>query len=267
MQSRRGIRSINEQLHLRRVTCIKVASKIGRDFQRSVCAALAHFAFKRIQALHFAYHTKRLRVHEPIDQLAALDGAIFVQNNQRHMFHVVIERIAERNHLDQWWEKKEEQRQRIARDDDEFLEQNCAESAEQLVFHVLYKERRSLVRRRGDLEIALPWISFTSLRMTSIRLRRLLLFSGVLGRKLDKYVFERRAYFVNLGMTDADFAQLLVNLRALDTFIDQQMHRLAEDRGAVHSAHLMHGMQCRGHMIASYVESARPRRVYLRQFF
>ena len=68
-------------------------------------------------------------------------------------------------------------------------------------------------------------------------------------------------------MTDADFAQLLVNLRALDTFIDQQMHRLAEDRGAAHSAHLMHGMQCRGHMIASHVESARPRRIYLRQFF
>ena len=35
--------------------------------------------------------------------------------------------------------------------------------------------------------------------------RGLLLFSGVLGRKLDKHVFERRTYFMNLGVPDADF--------------------------------------------------------------
>jgi len=56
------------------------------------------------------------------------------------------------------------------------------------VFHVaLYKERR-LSSRRGDLEIALPWASFASLRMT-IMLCGLLSFSSVLGGKLDKYVF------------------------------------------------------------------------------
>src|SRR2546430_1193602 len=103
--------------------------------------------------------------------------------------------------------------------------------------------------------------------MTSIRLRGLLLFSGVLGRKLDKYVFERRAYFVNLGMTDADFAQLFVNLGAFDASIDQQMHRLAEHRGTADAAHLVHRTQRRGHMIASHVESTRLRRIYLRQSF
>ena len=48
---------------------------------------------------------------------------------------------------------------------------------------------------------------------------------------------------MNLGMRDADFAQLFLDLRALDCFIDQQMHRLAEDCGAAHSGHLVHGMR------------------------
>ena len=97
--------------------------------------------------------------------------------------------------------------------------------------------------------------------------RGLLLLSGVLGRKLDKHVFERRPHFVNLCMTDADFAQLFVDLGALDALIDQQMHRLAEYRRAAHSAHFVHGVQCRGHVIASYVEPARARWIYFWQSF
>ncbi len=66
--------------------------------------------------------------------------------------------------------------------------------------------------------------SFASLRMTAGISCSLLLVSSVLGRKLDKHVFERRADFVNLRVTDAYFAQLFVNLGALDALIDQQMH-------------------------------------------
>ena len=72
---------------------------------------------------------------------------------------------------------------------------------------------------------------------------------------------------MNLGMTDADFAQLFVDLGALDAFIDQQMHRLAEYRRAAHSAHFVHGVQCRGHVIAGHVKPARSGRIYLWHFF
>src|SRR5207237_1840876 len=88
-----------------------------------------------LQSLHCAHYAKTLCIHETVDQLTALDGAIFVENDHRHVFHVVIERVAERNHLDQWREKKEKESQRITPDDNEFLEQDGAESAKQLVFH------------------------------------------------------------------------------------------------------------------------------------
>src|SRR6266496_4027261 len=103
--------------------------------------------------------------------------------------------------------------------------------------------------------------------MTFITLSGLLSFSSVLGRKLDKHVFERRTHFVNLGVTDANFAQLLVNLSALDALIHQQMHGLTEDSRTAHSLHLMHCTQRCGNVIASHVKSARSRRIYVRQFF
>jgi hypothetical protein len=54
--------------------------------------------------------------------LATLNRAIFIENEHRHVFHVVIESVAKRDHLDERREKEEEERQRIAPDDDEFLE-------------------------------------------------------------------------------------------------------------------------------------------------
>ena len=56
--------------------------------------------------------------------------------------------------------------------------------------------------------------------------RGLLLLSGMFGRELDKHVFERRADFVDLRVTDPDATQLFVDLCALDTFIDQPTHLL-----------------------------------------
>src|SRR5207244_6933703 len=93
---------------------------------------------KLVQAVHLAYHAKGLRVHEAIDQQPALDAAIFIQNKHRHVFDVVIQRIAERDHLDQRRQEKEEESQRIARDDNEFFKDNCAKPAKKFVFHIRY---------------------------------------------------------------------------------------------------------------------------------
>ena len=130
-----GIRSIHEQLHLRGASGAHIAREGGRDLNPDVGAALAHFAFHFFQALHLSHHAKRLRVHETIDQLTALDSAIFVQDDRRHVFHVVVESVAERDHLDQRRKKHEEKRHRIAPDHDEFLEENCAESAKRFALH------------------------------------------------------------------------------------------------------------------------------------
>ena len=98
------------------------AGKVRRDIKRGVRRSFAHFALQLVQALHFADYAKALRVNEAIDQQTALDRAIFIENKHCHVFHVVVERIAERDHLDQRREKEEKESQRIAPDDDEFLE-------------------------------------------------------------------------------------------------------------------------------------------------
>src|SRR6266540_5415030 len=135
LQRRRGIGAIDKQLHLRGVACQQFASKVRRDIERSIGAAFAHFALELLQTLHFTHYAKCLRVYETVDQLTALDGAIFVENDHCHVFDVVIERVAECNHLDQRREKEEKESQRIAPDDDELLKEDCAEAAKQFVFH------------------------------------------------------------------------------------------------------------------------------------
>ena len=72
---------------------------------------------------------------------------------------------------------------------------------------------------------------------------------------------------MNLGMSDADFAQLFLDPRTFHSVIDEQMHGLTENCGAAHSGHLVHGMERRGHMIASHVEPARSGWIHVRQFF
>src|SRR5262249_46577047 len=135
LQGGRGIGAVHKQLHLRRMACHQFAGKVRRDIERSVRAALAHLALQLLQSLHFADYAKTLGIYETIDQLATLRRSVFVQNKHRHVFDVVVERVAERNHFDQRREKEKKQRQRVAPDDDELLEQDCAESAKQLVFH------------------------------------------------------------------------------------------------------------------------------------
>ena len=72
---------------------------------------------------------------------------------------------------------------------------------------------------------------------------------------------------MNLGMNDANFAQLFFDLRTLDGVIDEQMHRLTEDCSAAHSGHLVHGVERGGHVIASHIEPACAGWIHLGQFF
>src|SRR5206468_11104427 len=75
-----------------------------------------------------------------------------IENKHRHMLHVVVERIAECDHLDQRREKEKKQSQRITPDDDELLEQDCGKPSKRFVFHfhifglVIPSEARDLAK-------------------------------------------------------------------------------------------------------------------------
>ena len=60
-------------------------------------------------------------------------------------------------------------------------------------------------------------------------------FAAYFAVSVDKHIFQRRTDFVNLRLSDSDAAQFFVDLVARDAFIDQQMHRLAEDSGGAHT--------------------------------
>ncbi len=101
-----------------------------RNLQADIGVAFADFARELFDILDVADDAECLGVDEAIDELPALDRAVFVQDDHGHVFDVVIERVAERDHLDQRREEHEEKRERIAQDADEFLEENGAEAAE-----------------------------------------------------------------------------------------------------------------------------------------
>ena len=86
--------------------------------------------------------------------------------------------------------------------------------------------------------------SFARLRMTFISCS-LLLFVGVFRRKFDKNIFERRPDLMNLCMANAGAVQFFFYVRALDTFIDKQMHRLTKHGRAPHAAELMNSLKLR----------------------
>ena len=93
---------------------------------------------------------------------------------------------------------------------------------------------------------------------------RLLLFSGVFRRKFDKNIFERRPNLMNFHVADTGAVQLFFNVRALDAFIDKQMHRLTKHSRAPHAAELMNSLKRRRDMIAGHIEPPCPRRIHLR---
>ena len=83
------------------------------------------------------------------------------------------------------------------------------------------------------------------------------------GRKLDKNILEGRPDLVDFRMANPGVAKFFVDLRALDVFIDQQMHRLTKHRRAAHATKLTHRLKRRRHMIAGHIESSRSGRIDL----
>ena len=61
--------------------------------------------------------------------MAALHRPVLVENDHRHVLDVVVERVAESDHLNERREEHEEERHRVAQDDDELLEKDGAEAA------------------------------------------------------------------------------------------------------------------------------------------
>src|ERR1700719_609981 len=120
------------------MTGAKFARKIWWNVQCRIGPTPAHLAFQRVQILNLAHDAKCLSVHKPIDQLATFHRPVLVQNEQRHVFDVAIERVTEGDHLDQRRKEHEEQRHRVAPDDNKFLEQNCAEPAKRFVLHAAF---------------------------------------------------------------------------------------------------------------------------------
>src|SRR5438552_9432815 len=112
-----------------------IARKMRRNLQAGVSMAFPNLARERINVLHCADDPERLCVNKPIEKLPALDRAIFIQDHQTHMLDVVIERVTERDHLNQRREKHEEKSHRIAPDDNEFLKQDGTEAAERSALH------------------------------------------------------------------------------------------------------------------------------------
>ena len=130
-----GVRAVDQHLHLRGMAGAQIAREMRRNLQSHISAPFPNLARHLIDVLDFADDPERLGVNEAIEKLPALDGAIFVQDRHRHVLDVVIERVTERDHLDERRKKHEEKRHRIAQDGDEFLEQDRVETAEGGVFH------------------------------------------------------------------------------------------------------------------------------------
>src|SRR6476659_806037 len=85
---------------------------------------------QRRGAAYFPNDVKCFSVDEAVEQLSALHGSIFIKDDHCHVFNVVIEGVAERDHLDKRREEHEKERHRVAQDDDEFFEKNSAKAAE-----------------------------------------------------------------------------------------------------------------------------------------
>src|SRR5947207_2046774 len=71
-----------------------------------------------------------LGILEMVNEFAGLDGSIFIQDKRGYMLDVSIQRVAERDHLDDRGEEHEEQREGIAQNHEKFLVKNSGKAAE-----------------------------------------------------------------------------------------------------------------------------------------
>ncbi len=157
MQSSGGVRPVDQHLHLRGITGADIAGEMRRDLQADIGAAFADFARELIDVLHFPDNAEGLGVDETIEELTALDGAVFVQDDHGHVAHVVVERVAERDHLDERREEHEEEGHRIAQDADEFLEEDGVEAAERRRFHPRAPSPAVIPSREDDEGPRIGW--------------------------------------------------------------------------------------------------------------
>ena len=72
---------------------------------------------------------------------------------------------------------------------------------------------------------------------------------------------------MDLRARDPDAAQLFVDLLAAHAFIDEQVHRLAEDGGVEHAFFFPHRAQRDRDVIARHIEPPRPGRTDFRHLF
>src|SRR5205807_1484657 len=122
-------------LHARGMAGAHVAGEMRRNLETDISATSSDFARELFDALHFSDNPKGLGVDESIQELAALDCAIFIQDRHRHVLHIVVESVTERDHLDERGEDHKKERDRIAQNRDEFLEEDRAQAAERCAFH------------------------------------------------------------------------------------------------------------------------------------
>ena len=142
LQSDSGIRTVDQHLHLRGLSGAEVAGEMRRNLQPDISAAFPNLAREFLNVLDFTDNPKRLRINQAIDELPALDRAILIQDRHRHVSHIVVERVTERDHLDERRKEHEEERHRIPHHGDEFLEQNGAEAAEGCALHGIFQEEQ-----------------------------------------------------------------------------------------------------------------------------
>src|SRR5205085_1446604 len=121
----------------------QVAREMRRDLHSDRSASFSDLARHVFHVVNFADDAEGLGINETVEEPAALHGAIFVQNRHRHMFHVVVERITKRNHLNERREKHKEQRHWVAQNRDEFLEEDRVQAAEGDAFHGIAPTRAS----------------------------------------------------------------------------------------------------------------------------
>ena len=117
------------------MACAHVAGEMRRNLETDISAPSSDFARELFDALHVSDNPKGLGVDESIQKLAALDGAILIQNRHRHVLHIVVEGVTERDHLDERGEEHKKEGDRIAQDGDEFLEEDRAQAAERCALH------------------------------------------------------------------------------------------------------------------------------------
>src|SRR5580765_2934449 len=108
------------------MTSPQITREMRGNLQSYICVPLPNLARELFNVPHFADDPKCFGIDEAIKELPALDGAILIQDRHCHVPDIVVERVTERDHFDEWRKEHEEQSHRIAQHRDELLEEDRA---------------------------------------------------------------------------------------------------------------------------------------------